>query len=170
MTKFCNILYLIFCLKGKQQKSALRGTLKSHYESVEADVFWDIPEYSGNEEEIEENILRPDGKIILKEEKIIYILEQSVPWITNREEKMVEKIRKYENILRNIKLENPDYNVIQLTFIIDCVGGYSDTLKKNLNQLGFTKNEEQKILFALQKIVISEARMLINHFKLITNL
>ena len=37
--------------------------------SKEIEVFWDIPEYSGNDEEDEEKLLRPDGKIILKNKK-----------------------------------------------------------------------------------------------------
>ena len=144
--------------------------IKTHYESEEVEVFWDIPEYSGNEEEEEDKILRPDGKIILKDEKMIFILEQSVPWVTNREVKLKEKEEKYRNIIRTIKLDYPEYNVKQLTFIIDCLGGYSNSLKESIRQLRFTKYEQQLILIALQKIVVSEARTLINHFKLVTNM
>ena len=132
-------------------------------------MLWDIPEYSGNSDEIEDRVLRPDGKIILNAEKVIYVLEQTVPWITNREDKLEEKEEKYKNIVRNIKLENPDYTVKQLTFVIDCLGGYSKLLKENIKCLGFTKTEGEIIVGALQKIVVSEARMLINHFKLVTN-
>ena len=115
-------------------------------------------------------MLRPDGKIILKKEKMIFILEQTVPWVTNRDAKLAEKEDKYKNIIRNLKLQNPGYEVKQLTFVIDCLGGYSKDFKETIRQLGFTKNEEEVITTASQKIVISEARTLINHFKLVTNL
>ena len=59
--------------------------------SKEIEVFWDVLEYSGSDEEDEEKLLRPDRKIILKKEKAIYILELSVPWITNRVVKLAEK-------------------------------------------------------------------------------
>ena len=29
----------------------------------------------------------PDGKIVMKKEKKIYLIEQTIPWITNRDEK-----------------------------------------------------------------------------------
>ena len=144
--------------------------IKKHYESKDIELLWDIPEYTGNEGEDEAKLLRPDGKIIMKKKKVIFVLEQSVPWISNREVKIVEKEKKYENIIRNIKIANPDYNVKQLTFIIDCLGGYSKSLVDNISELGFNAREQQWILLGLQKIVLSEARMLINHFKLMTNL
>jgi len=144
--------------------------IKKHYKSEDTEVFWDIPEYSGNVEDDEEKALRPDGKIIMTNEKLIYILEQSVPWLMNREVKLAEKEDKYKNIIRNTKLAYPGYTVKQLTFVIDCLGGYSSSLKESLKQLLFSKTEQQVILFAVQKIVVSEARMLINHFKLVTNL
>ena len=143
--------------------------IKKHYEAEDIEVFWDIPEFSGNEGEDEEKLLRPDGKIILKKEKMIYVLEQTVPWITNRELKLSEKEEKYKNIIRSIKLDNPGYNVEQLTFVIDCLGGYSKSFKESIRRLGFSKTEQEVIIFASQKIVVSEARMLINHFKVLTN-
>ena len=144
--------------------------IKKHYESEEMEVLWDIPEYTGIEDENEDTTLRPDAKIIFKKKKEILVLEQTVPWITNREIKLVEKENKYKNIIRTIKIENPDYKVQQLTFVIDCLGGFSKSLKENVSRLGFSSAEVQTILIALQKIVVSEARLLINHFKLVTNL
>ena len=64
-------------------------------------MLWDIPEYSGAEEANEENTLRPDGKIVLKEEQRVLLLDMTVPWIENRETKLVEKVDKYKNIIRN---------------------------------------------------------------------
>ena len=110
--------------------------IKKHYKSEDTEVFWDIPEYSGNVEDDEEKALRPDGKIIMTNEKLIYILEQSVPWLMNREVKLAEKEDKYKNIIRNTKLAYPGYTVKQLTFVIDCLGGYSSSLKESLTLFG----------------------------------
>ena len=142
--------------------------IKSKYENDDILLLWDIPEYSGREENEEVNTLRPDGKLILKNEKVIYILEQTVPWISNRDAGMEKKENKYRNILRSIKLDYPDYEVSQLTFIIDCLGGYDHLLKENIGKLGFTKHELNTILIGIQKIVMSEARETINHFKILT--
>ena len=144
--------------------------IKKRYQSNEIEVIWDIPEYTGEENEDENKLLRPDGKIILEKRNLIFVLEQSVPWIKNREEKILEKENKYKNIIRKIKIENPNYDVRQLTFIIDCLGGFSKSLIENLGELGFTSYEKETILIGLQKILLSEARMLINHFKIMTNL
>ena len=111
---------------------------------------------------------RPDGKIILKNEKQIYVLEMSVPWIENRQSKFQEKEEKYRGIIQTLKVNNPTYNVKQLTFIIDCLGGYSNNFVENLKLLGFTNNEIYCMTFAIQKIVLTEAARTINHFKVLT--
>ena len=65
----------------------------------------------------------------------------SVPWIENRNTKLEEKESKYTNIVQNLKVDNPGYNVKQLTFIVDCLGGYSKDLRCNLEALGLSKQE-----------------------------
>ena len=142
--------------------------IKPRYSNEDIDVYWDIPEYSGHENEDEDRTQRPDGKIVLKKEKQIYVLEMSVPWIDNRQSKFQEKEEKYRGIIQTLKVDNPTFNVKQLTFIIDCLGGYSANLVENLKLLGFTKNSIDSMLFAVQKIVVSEAARTINHFKVMT--
>ena len=56
---------------------------------------------------------------------MIYVLETSVTWITNRETKIEEKIDKYKRIIKSLKIMYPNYSVEQITFIIDC---YSKSL------------------------------------------
>ena len=68
---------------------------KGKYENENTIVYWDIPEYSGYEDQPVQNPLRPDGKIIMKTEKSIFVLEMTVPWIENREIKLNERIEKY---------------------------------------------------------------------------
>ena len=136
-------------------------TIKPHYENEDLILLWDIPEYLGVDEEEDDNVLRPDGKLILKKKKIVYVLEMSVPWISNREKKIVEKELKYENIIRSLKLQYPDHHVEQLTFIIDCLGGFSKTLVKSLRKLDLSSNTCDSILLGIQKIVMDEARHLL---------
>ena len=155
MISSCPAWYTKICIKPK-------------YENENTIVYWDIPEYSGYEDQPVQNPLRPDGKIIMKTEKSIFVLEMTVPWIENRETKLNEKIEKYKGIIQNIKIDNPGYNVQQLTFVMDCLGGYSDHLVASIKLLKFTKSERDSILSGIQKIIVTEATSLINHFKILT--
>ena len=131
-------------------------------------MFWDIPEYSRSEEEDKDRVQRPDGKIVFNEKKKIYILEMSVPWTDNRDEKFKEKESKYVDIVQRLKIDNPGYEVKQLTFIIDGLGAYSNELVSSLKNL-FKENEIEPILYGMQKIVLTEAVTMIRHFKIRTH-
>ena len=141
--------------------------IKPRYNVNGIEILWDIPEYTGLED-IDKHALRPDGKIILEHEKIIYVLEMSVPWIENRGKKFEEKEEKYQLIVQNIKISKPGYVVKQLTFIMDCLGGYSKDLTANLKLLKFTQSEVDKIIFGMQKIILSEATAITRYFKILT--
>ena len=57
--------------------------VKPSYENEQYSVFWDIPEYTGRDkDEGESTLARPDGKVILKSDKKIFLIEMTVPWIT----------------------------------------------------------------------------------------
>ena len=122
--------------------------IKPKYENEGIVVFWDIPEYSGHNDN-EARTLRPDGKIILKAEKVIFVLEMSVPWVENRDAKYVEKEDKYVDIVQNLKIDNPGFKVSQLTFIMDCLGGSSKSLTNSLKELKFTTYEIESLLFGM---------------------
>ena len=142
--------------------------IKPLYENEEIEIYWDIPEYTGIEDDLDKDPLRPDGKVINKTTKTIHVLEMSVPWIENRNCKFEEKEVKYTNIVQNLKVDNPGYNVKQLTFIVDCMGGYSKELRNNLEILGLTGSEIDSILPGIQKILVIEANSVINRFKILT--
>lgn len=142
--------------------------IKPAYKNDEIEVYWDIPEYSGYDDDLEHGPLRPDGKVINKTTKNIFVLEMSIPWIENRISKSQEKDEKYVNIVQNLKVENPGYVVQQLTFIVDCLGGYSKDLRDKLRLLGLTTTEIDSILPGIQKILVIEANSVINHFKILT--
>lgn len=112
-------------------------TIKPYYENEDAKVFWDIPEYTGHEEEDATHAMRPDGKIVLGKKKEIYVLEMSVPWLDNRNAKFDEKESKYVDIVQGLKVNHPGCKVKQLTFIMDSLGGYSKELVESLKCLDF---------------------------------
>ena len=145
--------------------------IKPMYENENVTFTWNIPEYSGYEEIKEtddEKVKRPDAKIILWDQKKIFIVEMSVPWLENRAIKIKEKIDKYVNIIQSLKVEYPNYKVEQLTFIIDCLGGFSIDLQHNIKKLGFNDIQCKGILYGMQKIVLTEASALIDRFKVLT--
>ena len=142
--------------------------MKPRYENGNMVVYWDIPEYTGHDDEKEEHVLRPDGKIVLKEKKCIYVLEMSMPWIENRESKLVEKTEKYRGVIQALKVDNPTFEVKQLTFIVDCLGGYSKSFHDSLKTMGFDKTEIDRICLDVQKITVTEAANSINRFKVLT--
>ena len=143
--------------------------IKPHYENDEICLLWDIPEYTGhNSDDDGEKVLRPDARLTLKRKKVIYILEMSVPWLRNRESKFVEKEEKYKDLLIAMRGLYSNYKVEQISLIMDCLGGYSQSLIENLKKMGFSKIERAKILLNMQKIVLTEARFIVNRFKLRT--
>ena len=80
----------------------------------------------------------------------------------------MEKEEKYRNIVQGLKVDNPGYNVKQLTFIVDCLGGYSKELINSMKELEFTKHEIDSIIPGIQKILVTEANSVINRFKILT--
>ena len=143
-------------------------TIKPYYENKTTKLFWDIPEYSGSEDEEGDRVLRPDGKIVFNNKKKIYILEMLVSWTDNPANKSKEKESKYEDIVQILKINNLGYDVKQLTFIIDGLGAYSNELVLSLKNL-FNKKEIKPILYGMQKIVLTEAVTMIRHFKIRTH-
>ena len=91
--------------------------IKPIYENKEATITWDIPEYSGYE--LDENIRppRPDGKIVLHNEKKIFVLENSIPWVENRKTKFDDKEEKYRQIVQSLRADYPQYFYFYLFFI-----------------------------------------------------
>ena len=139
--------------------------VKPLYENDKICLYWDIPEYLGYDDEVESKVLRPDGKLILKQQSKMFILEMSVPWITNREKKMEEKVNKYKDLLASLRILHPNFEIEQITFIVDSLGGYSKSLVDALETLEFGSLDVPKMLLCIQKIVLTESRYIINRFK-----
>ena len=98
----------------------------------------------------------------------MFILEMSVPWISNRETKFEEKTNKYRDLIASLKILYPNYEIEQITFIVDSLGGYSKSLVDALRSLDFSSTDVEKMLLCIQKIVLTESRYIINRFKQLT--
>ena len=142
--------------------------VKPFYENGKYQVFWDVPEYSGRDNEEDESVPRPDAKIVMVEEKKIYLVEMTVPWIENRDVKYEFKREKYKDIQNNLKLEFPQYDIDQVTLVMDVLGGYSQHLSDNIKKIIVDKNVRQSIIRNMQKTVIRSEANLVRVFKLKT--
>ena len=73
--------------------------VKPQYSNEKYEVSWDIPEYSGRDDETIHDSARPDGKIAMHKEKKIFLLEQMVPWHEIRDAKCdFKEMSKYKRI------------------------------------------------------------------------
>ena len=142
--------------------------MKPHYENEHYIVNWDIPEYREVDDEKEVTVPRPDGRIIMVAEKKIFLIEMTVPWIENREMKFEFKENKYKIIQTNLKLEYPEFEVDQITLVLDVLGGYSKHLEDNIAKIFKSATEVRNIIRDMQKSVISSAAHLTRVFKLRT--
>ena len=137
------------------------------YGNENAQFLWDIPEYTGRDEE-SEHPPRPDGKLIINmdTDKRVYLIEMTVPWTENRDEKYVFKTEKYERILQALKLEYPNHLVDQITIVMDVFGGYSKNLVENIGKV-FTEREDiRSIIKNMRKSIISSTVNLSRTFKI----
>ena len=141
---------------------------KPYYENDDAYVWWDIPEFSGANIDDEDKVYRPEGKLKLPHDKIIYLIEITISWIDNRDIRYREKGDKYVDILRNIKRLETEYQVEQITLVMDSLGGYSKCLKDNIGKVFKDAKMVSKIIHKMQKAVLSESVRISRCFKLST--
>ena len=86
--------------------------------------------------------------------------------MNNREIKYPEKIDKYRNVLNKLKLDYPNYEINQLTFIIDLLGEHSENLSENISKIVKDKARIRSIVHDMQKSVLSSAAHITRKFKL----
>ena len=143
-----------------------------YIEKDEIKFWWDIPEYSGKEDVVEDSSKprRPDGKIIFKngDETIILLIEITVPWMTNRYDKLLFKQDKYKDIIQNLKLENPGSKVDQITLVMDVFGGYGDDLRTNIKKVITDRKTQDSVIKNMQKCVLSSLSNISRRFKVNT--
>jgi len=138
-----------------------------YYENENVRFWWNIPEYTGRDDEAI-HPPRPDGKLMItsETEKCIHLIDMSVPWTTNREEVYTFKANKYKLIMQGLKLEYPNYDIDQITTIMDVFGGYGPDLSNNIGKVMKNKSDIQSVIRSMQKSVIASAANLSRTFKI----
>ena len=99
------------------------------YENDRVVAYWEVPLFADTTR-VKAN--RINMWIIDKERKEVKLLEMSCPWVENREEKAMEKTRKYGPLRWELQQRYPDYKVTQHNIIIDVLRGYSQDLTNTL--------------------------------------
>ena len=97
-------------------------------------------------------------------------MEQTIPWIENRNSKYKFKESKYVEVRKFLKMDNPEYEVDQVTLVMDSFGGFSELLKINVEKLFSNKVTVMKILRDMQKSVFSSEAHMLRMFKMRTKL
>ena len=141
--------------------------VKPYYEKNNVRFWWDIPEYTGRDDE-SEHPPRPDGKLMFDVDGVrkIFLIEMTVPWTSNRLEKLEFKEAKYKRIQQSLKLENPGYVVDQITLVMDVFGGYGRDLGENIGKVIGDKKSVDSIVTNMQKSIISSSAHLSRMFKI----
>ena len=143
------------------------SVVESEYENDEYFVHWDVPEYTGRDGESIRDAARPDGKLIMKKEKKVILIEQTVPWISNRDIKYEFKKNKYLEAQSFLRLQYPGFEIDQVTLVMDVFGGYSGNLRENIEKV-LAKEETQNVINNMQKSVIASEAHLCRVFKVRT--
>ena len=141
--------------------------MSPYYTNDGIEFWWDVPEYTGRDEE-SQHPPRPDGKLFIdrEDDKRIYLLEMTVPWTENRSEKYKYKCEKYMNILQALQFEYPQHKVDQITIVMDVFGGYGQDLIDNIGKVFAKKQDVQSIIRNMQKSVVSSSANLSRTFKI----
>ena len=140
---------------------------KPFYSNEIANVWWDIPEFSGSlDDKNGERLFRPDGKVMLKAEKKIFLLEITISWIDNRADRYKEKVDKYNLIRRNLKRDEPDYTIDQITLVMDSLGGYSNDILDNIGKIFGERKVVERVIRKMQKSVLNNSVHVSRCFKL----
>ena len=142
--------------------------VKPKYENANYEMSWDLPEYSGRDGETIDDSARPDGKIVMHREKKIFLIEQTVPWHETRDERYEFKKSKYIEEQTYLKMENMNYDIDQITLVMDVFGGYSRNLRENIMKIFKVKSEVDQIIRSMQKSIISSEAHLTRVFKMRT--
>ena len=103
----------------------------------------------------------------MKNEKKIILIEQTVPWISNRDAKFKYKEDKYLESQSFLRLEYIGYEVDQVTLVMDVFGGYSKNLRENIGKV-LNKEETENVIKNMQKSVIASEAHLCRVFKVRT--
>ena len=96
----------------------------------------------------------------MHQEKNIFLVEQMVPWCEILNQQYEFKRSKYSELQTYMRMENPNYEIEQITLVMDVFGGYSKHLSENIMNIFKNKTDVDKIITNMQKsIIASEAHL-----------
>ena len=73
-------------------------------------------------------------------------------------------------IRRNLKRDEPNYTVDQITLVMDSLGGYSQDLRDNVGKVFVDEKTVDRIIRKMQKSVLNNSVHISRCFKLETQL
>ena len=135
---------------------------KPHYESSQAEAYWDIPVYAEHHE-VRAN--RVDARIVDHVKKKVLLIEMSGPWIDNRGKKDKEKTAKYGPLQWKLKHRYPDYKIEQTNAIIDVLRGWGEEVDRDI--FGIVGDKASKVLKKMQRRIISSSLNIARTFKVL---
>ena len=100
---------------------------------------------------------RPDLTIEDSEKKIIMIIDMSCPNEANKEEKRLEKIRKYQQLCFELRERRVGFKVKVVPAVIGCLGGGMKMLKRDVNELFENETDMNQTIREMQKTVLWES-------------
>ena len=87
---------------------------------------------------------------------------------SNKKRKVRIKKSKYIEVQTYLKMDNPDYEIDQITLVMDVFGGYSKNLSENIMKIFKNKSDVDKIIRGMQKTIISSEAHISRVFKMRT--
>ena len=100
---------------------------------------------------------RPDLTIEDSEKKIIMIIDMACPNEANKEEKRLEKIRKYQQLCFELRERRVGFKVKVVPAVIGCLGGGMKMLKRDVNELFENETDMNQTIREMQKTVLWES-------------
>ncbi len=76
------------------------------------------------------------------------------------------KENKYVQIQQSLKFDHPEYQIDQITLVMDVFGGYGNDLVDNVRKVIKDKKQVQSIITNMQKSVIGSVANISRFFKI----
>ena len=104
---------------------------------------------------------RPDLVLEDKEGKTIFLVDMACPVEKNIEEKISEKLRKYQQVAYEIRERRQGYRVWIVPLVIGCLGGGMEKVMQNAVKVFPEKHSVQRMCWEMQKVVLSESESIL---------
>ena len=144
------------CIKveEKNKKGWERGEV---FETDRRKIYWDF-EFNLRKTE---KARRPDLVLEDKERKELYVVDMACPSERNITEKIVEKLRKYQQLAFELRERKPKYTIKIVPVVIGCLGGGMKDARKQIDKLIKNKNNAIGIANEMVRTVLYESESII---------